>query len=318
MDVFRPFEASASREQTPGVRVPSGQRLQRRALAHIALDGLGFGGLDWCDGADHLAALDGGVAVDAKGVGNRVPRMTIASESADGGFLRSRPFDAGVAHLVDPLSDEWLAGREIVSGNRQSIVVGEAGDAGVIAKGDAATGPMEDAGNRQSQFTGDVRGASEGLDERGVFHEPERNAELSCRQAKSSLESGDLRHCQNEDKAGTSAAMSNPPKKKVTRPRMDPVEQENRATGARLAWLRAIHGMSQAECGRAFGITQSAWSRYELGERTLDPHLAVRIAGRFRVTIGYLYQGQMEGVDRLVARELVLRHAEPGSPNGTD
>ncbi len=136
MDVFRPFEASASREQIPGVRVPSGQRLQRRAITHLALDGLGFGGLGLdAVSADGLAALDGCMPVDAQRLGNRVPRLAIASESANGGVLRSRPFDRR-GHLPGSLGaglHEVLGAFD--DGERYARAIPQAGDEPAIAHG---------------------------------------------------------------------------------------------------------------------------------------------------------------------------------------
>lgn len=105
MDVIRPLQASAFGEQTPGVRVPSRQRLDMRAKAGFAIDGLGFGGLAWnAASTNPVSATDHRVSADPQRGGNRVPRLSIATETANGGVLRSRPLDLREGHLGGSLA----------------------------------------------------------------------------------------------------------------------------------------------------------------------------------------------------------------------
>lgn len=63
---------------------------------------------------------------------------------------------------------------------------------------------------------------------------------------------------------------------------------ESISLGQRLKSLRKQRKMSQAEVGAAIGLTQTAYGRYETGERDPDTDTLAKIAQLFGVSIDYL------------------------------
>lgn len=82
------------------------------------------------------------------------------------------------------------------------------------------------------------------------------------------------------------------------------------AAGRRLRWVREILQMSQAQIAEAVGITQSAWSLYELGKRWPDQFEAIRLMAKLKISQQYLLGGSLEGVERDLAIQLAAHHPE--------
>lgn len=82
------------------------------------------------------------------------------------------------------------------------------------------------------------------------------------------------------------------------------------AMGQRLRWVRDILGKSQAQMADAVGIDQTAWSLYERGQRWPDVTQAARIVAKLKVSLSYLLEGSLEGVERELAIRLAAHHPE--------
>lgn len=87
--------------------------------------------------------------------------------------------------------------------------------------------------------------------------------------------------------------------------------------GQRLRWVREIKGASQAEMAAAIGLHHSSWSLYERGARWPDIFEAMRIVAKLQISIPYLLEGTLEGVERELAIQLAARHPELARPKGT-
>ena len=80
--------------------------------------------------------------------------------------------------------------------------------------------------------------------------------------------------------------------------------------GRRLRWVREALGVNQTEMARMVGVTQTAWSLYERGLRWPDQFAAVRLMAKLKVTREYLLEGDISGIDRDLAIQLVAQHPE--------
>jgi len=89
------------------------------------------------------------------------------------------------------------------------------------------------------------------------------------------------------------------------------------AAGQRLRWVREVLGMSQAQIAEAVGITQSAWSLYELGKRWPDQFEAPRLASKLKISLDYMLNGSLDEVERELAIRLAARHPELVFPSDT-
>jgi transcriptional regulator with XRE-family HTH domain len=90
------------------------------------------------------------------------------------------------------------------------------------------------------------------------------------------------------------------------------------AMGRRLRWVRDIHELSQAQMAEAVGIHQSAWSLYEAGKRWPDIAQAARIVAKLKISLAYLLEGSLEGVERQLAIRLAACHPELARPKRTE
>jgi len=80
--------------------------------------------------------------------------------------------------------------------------------------------------------------------------------------------------------------------------------------GERLRWVREVHGKSQAEMAEIVGVTQTAWGKWELGQRTPDRYKLPEVVARLRISIDYLLGNTLEGVERSLALRLAAAHPE--------
>ncbi len=63
--------------------------------------------------------------------------------------------------------------------------------------------------------------------------------------------------------------------------------------GLRLRWVRAVAGHSQGKVAGLLGMDQSTWSKWEKGERMPDPYKLLVFCARYRVSMGYIFQGSL-------------------------
>lgn len=113
-------------------------------------------------------------------------------------------------------------------------------------------------------------------------------------------------------------------------PRTPADRQQMKEIGQRLRWVReALSAISkkrvtQTELASRIGLHQTAWSLYERGERMPDQFEAVRIVAKLRLSMDYLMEGSLEGLDLDLAIQIAARHPElvlpthKGSGKGTD
>jgi transcriptional regulator with XRE-family HTH domain len=66
--------------------------------------------------------------------------------------------------------------------------------------------------------------------------------------------------------------------------------------GTRLAQIREDAGLTQSGLARRVGTSQSAISQIEAGERNPSYEMIRQLADAFGVTLGYLIDGQVEGL----------------------
>lgn len=66
--------------------------------------------------------------------------------------------------------------------------------------------------------------------------------------------------------------------------------------GARLRLIRELGDQTQVEVCDLLGVDQSTWSKWESGKRVPDPLAVIRFAGRFRVSLDFIYTGRPIGV----------------------
>lgn len=71
--------------------------------------------------------------------------------------------------------------------------------------------------------------------------------------------------------------------------------------GQRLVKLRTVMGLKQAQMSEQLCITQSAWSQYESGKRTITLEVAGVLAARFGLTLDWIYRGDPSGLPMRLA-----------------
>lgn len=91
-----------------------------------------------------------------------------------------------------------------------------------------------------------------------------------------------------------------------------------REVGQRLRWVREAMGCSQQEMATAVGVHQTAWSLYERGLRLPDQFEAPRLAAKLGISIPYMLEASLEGVERELAIRLAARHPELVHSDRTD
>jgi transcriptional regulator with XRE-family HTH domain len=94
--------------------------------------------------------------------------------------------------------------------------------------------------------------------------------------------------------------LGRPPRLKADQELMD-------ALGQRLLWVREAMGMSQVEIAELVGIHQVSWSQYERGIRWPHPEVAVRICAKLQLTVPYLLEGKLDGVEHELAIRALYR-----------
>jgi transcriptional regulator with XRE-family HTH domain len=80
--------------------------------------------------------------------------------------------------------------------------------------------------------------------------------------------------------------------------------------GQRLLWVREALGLNQTDMARRVGLTQTAWSLYELGKRWPDQFELPRILAKLGITREFLMGGDLSGLDRDVAIRIAAHHPE--------
>jgi transcriptional regulator with XRE-family HTH domain len=103
------------------------------------------------------------------------------------------------------------------------------------------------------------------------------------------------------------------------RPKRTAEDQALIATmGRRLRWVREAYDMTQGQMARAVGLDQTTWSYYESGKRWPDQFAAVRLVARLKISVAYLLEGSLDGVERELAIRLAASHPELVPPRGKE
>lgn len=84
--------------------------------------------------------------------------------------------------------------------------------------------------------------------------------------------------------------------------------------GTRLRWVREAMDKSQEEMAEIVGVHQTAWSKYESGQRWPDQFGIPRILAKLRISRAYLLDDSLQGVDRDLAIRLAADHPELAGP----
>jgi DNA-binding XRE family transcriptional regulator len=74
--------------------------------------------------------------------------------------------------------------------------------------------------------------------------------------------------------------------------------------GARLRIARKALGLNAAEFCRGAGIAQNAYSQYETGTRLLTLSAAVKLSGRYRLSLDWIYQDDPSGLPHALAEKI--------------
>jgi transcriptional regulator with XRE-family HTH domain len=88
--------------------------------------------------------------------------------------------------------------------------------------------------------------------------------------------------------------------------------------GRRLKWVRQAMNMSQQQVADLLGIDRSSWALYERGQRLPDHYRVPVIAGRLRISVGYILSGSLDGVDRNLAIALASEHPQLARNTSTE
>lgn len=79
------------------------------------------------------------------------------------------------------------------------------------------------------------------------------------------------------------------------------------AVGRRLALARDIAEADQSAVASVMGITQSAVSNYEIGDRMLPPEMAIRFCNRYGFTLEWLYRDDVSSLPTKLAEKVAAR-----------
>lgn len=86
--------------------------------------------------------------------------------------------------------------------------------------------------------------------------------------------------------------------------------------GTRLRWARQLYFRTFEECAQRMELSGQSWDRYETDDAELPVSLARRFAHLCCVTLDYIYEGEISGLEPEVAAELVKRHPQlDGAPS---
>lgn len=80
--------------------------------------------------------------------------------------------------------------------------------------------------------------------------------------------------------------------------------------GQRFKWVREALGLSQAEIAEIVGLDQTAWSQYERGGRFPDYFRLPDLCKKLQISMDYLLEGDLDGVERRLAIALASQHPE--------
>lgn len=72
------------------------------------------------------------------------------------------------------------------------------------------------------------------------------------------------------------------------------MEQKRIEIGKRISIARINRGLTQVEVCSIIGLSQSAYSRIECGERDISPTLLPKLANLLSVTISWIVSGEMD------------------------
>lgn len=79
----------------------------------------------------------------------------------------------------------------------------------------------------------------------------------------------------------------------------------------KLKQLRQMHGLSQADFAKQFGLSQNALSNYENGNRGVSPSLLKEISQKYNCPIDYLLDNDLIG-DGRISEALISQRKEQG------
>lgn len=169
---------------------------------------------------------------------------------------------------------------------------------GDVVKRDATLPPVQGAVGLQPKGTRELERPPEFRDEVSVIHDPSLcqpgiGHKAQCEARMSLDHRREVRHL-----AGMSAHIMN----------LSP-EAYQRSIGERLRWVREAADHSQDEVAKLIGVDQAQWSRWEMGKRMPDPYKMAVFAARYRVSMGYIFQGSLLEVHPTLAE--ILRQAHP-------
>jgi len=74
--------------------------------------------------------------------------------------------------------------------------------------------------------------------------------------------------------------------------------------GARLRIARRALGLKSTEFSKGAGIAQNAFSQFETGTRPLTLSAAVKICGRYGLTLDWLYRDDPSGLPHALAEKI--------------
>lgn len=75
--------------------------------------------------------------------------------------------------------------------------------------------------------------------------------------------------------------------------------------GARLAAVRALLGLTQDQAAEIAGITKSAWSMWEVGDRTPAPASMLKFKERYGIPLDWIYAGDPARLPHDLASKLL-------------
>ncbi|CAA7621116.1 helix-turn-helix domain-containing protein [Magnetospirillum sp. UT-4] len=77
-----------------------------------------------------------------------------------------------------------------------------------------------------------------------------------------------------------------------------------RVIGQRLRATREALGLTQEQLALSIGVTRTAYTNWERGDRMPDPLAVVRLADRYGVTLDWIYRGQLGGMPHSLATKI--------------
>lgn len=90
--------------------------------------------------------------------------------------------------------------------------------------------------------------------------------------------------------------------------------QMRRAIGIRLEAVRSYFGLSQEDVGKALGIGQSGYQRWEAGRCWPNPYLILQFCAKLNVDFNFIYAGSLSGLPVHLAAGLVASRPQITQP----